>query len=90
VWTCVEAAENGHLHVLLWALQNNCPLPTQPIIIQSHQKCFFISTKKLLKHNSNSLRFEDKPLIEAWIQIIDNLCSDLFYNDLSLLIKNFI
>jgi hypothetical protein len=86
----VYAAFKGHLHVLQWALQHNCPLPTQPIIIQSHQKCFFISTKKLLNHNSNSLQFEDKPLVEEWIQSVDDLCNDLCYNDLSVLIKSFI
>ena len=89
-WTCVYAAEIGHLHVLLWALQHNCPLPTQPITIQFHQKYFTSTNKLLLNVNRYNLKFKNKQLVEVWIQNVDDLCSDLCYNDLSVLIKSFI
>ena len=88
--TCAYAALNGHLHVLFWALQNNCPLPIQPITIQFQQKYFTASKKLLLHYNSSSLQFENKALVETWIQSIEDLCNDLCYNDLSMLIKSFI
>jgi hypothetical protein len=89
-YTCEFAALNGYLHVLLWALQNNCPLPTQPITIQFQHKYFTVTKKLLLHHNRYNLQFANKQLVEAWIQSVDDLCSDLCYNDLSMLIKSFI
>ena len=90
VWTCMWAASNGHLHVLFWALQNYCPLPTQLRTIQCQQK-YFTATKKLLLHyNSSSFQFENKALVETWIRSIEDLCNELCYNDLSMLIKSFI
>jgi len=88
--TCTWAAYTGYLHLLVWVLQNDCPLPTEFTTIHFQYKYLTASRKLLHYYNHTNLQFENKSLIETWIRTIDDICSELCYNDLSLLVKSFI
>jgi hypothetical protein len=79
------------LDILWWVIQNNCPLPSFRTIIKFKHKYFTASKKLLLYCNSGCiLQFKTESLVKTWIRSIDDICSELCYSDLSLLIKSFI
>jgi hypothetical protein len=83
-FTCAHAAYGGHLQLLQWALENKCPI--DPYTIVGFKNRHFTSASKLLHRNI----FENQDNVKEWIEIVDETCNTLTYNDLSRLIKSFI
>jgi hypothetical protein len=86
-WSWAYACLKYHLNVLLWILQNNSEYAIENDCESKLDK--FNITKKIIQFEKKST-FKNKTNVVAWITETSTICDMLFYNDLAMLIKNFI
>jgi hypothetical protein len=84
-WTTEYAITHGHLHILQWALENGCPKWRSTRFGFNYKH--LTAARKLFNWPNI---FEYKQIVKHWIQMVDAICDELLYNDLSNLIKVFI
>jgi ankyrin repeat protein len=84
ILTSKFAIRNNHLHILVYLIEHGCDI-NKSWKCKLTYKCFTYTTK-IVSHNL----FIHQDLVYQWIQLIDRTLNELFYNDLSILIKSFI